>query len=59
MSFPLGFGFFILVFLCLLKTAFQLFAELVFCEGAKIFPVEKGSGEQSGGDRHFAVVPEE
>jgi hypothetical protein len=41
-----GFGFLILVLVCLVETAFQLFAELVFCESAKIFPLEKGSGEQ-------------
>jgi hypothetical protein len=37
------FWFFILGLVCLVKTAFQLFAELVFCETTKIFPPEKGS----------------
>jgi hypothetical protein len=41
-----GFGFFILVLVCLLKTAAWLFAEVVFCKSAKMFSLEKGSGEQ-------------
>ena len=42
------FLFFILGLVCLVKTAFQLFAELVFCETTKIFPWRRGlrgSGE--------------
>jgi hypothetical protein len=35
-----------LVLVCLVKTAARLFAELVFCESANMFPLEKGSGEQ-------------
>jgi hypothetical protein len=38
----------------LLKTAFQLFADLVFCESAEIFPLEKGSREKGySAKRHF------
>ncbi len=39
------FGFF-LVWVCLVKTACQIFSGLVFCESTKRFPREKESGEQ-------------
>ena len=41
-----GLGFFILGLVCSVETAARLFAELVFCESTKMFPLEKGSGEQ-------------
>jgi hypothetical protein len=31
---------------CLVKTAAWFFAELVFCESAKMFSPEKGSGKR-------------
>ncbi len=39
-----GFGFFIFGLVCLVKTAARVLAELVFCENAKMFPLERECG---------------